>query len=178
MDMNEQLIQTMSVRSKRTFDQLQAQFPLRDTEKRKKITTGATLFGSATDEGQIEEPSIDEHSSSFEAQAAAQRRTTIRTIGTITPIEDFKALLQQDRAAVISIFQQMAKLIMEFVHHSHGDTMFDKAIQCLLAYREAAASTLEPKAFNDFLISVKKQSSNPDGPNDFWQRILHGKSAS
>jgi hypothetical protein len=45
VDMNEQLLQSMITRNKRTFDDIQEQFIVRDTGRRQKITTGDALFG-------------------------------------------------------------------------------------------------------------------------------------
>lgn len=46
MEMNDELVRTISNRSKRTLDTLQEQFVLKDTERRQKITTGDALFGN------------------------------------------------------------------------------------------------------------------------------------
>lgn len=45
IEMHENLVQSITARSKRTVDTIQEQFILRDTDRRKKITTGDALFG-------------------------------------------------------------------------------------------------------------------------------------
>ena len=47
IEMNENLVRSITTKSKRTVDAIQEQFTLRDTDRRKKITTGDALFGQA-----------------------------------------------------------------------------------------------------------------------------------
>jgi hypothetical protein len=47
MQMKDTLVQSIVGRSKRTLDTLHEQFTLRDTDRRKKLTTGDALFGNA-----------------------------------------------------------------------------------------------------------------------------------
>jgi hypothetical protein len=47
IEMNDTLVQSIIGRNKRTLDTLHEQFTLRDTDRRKKITTGDALFGNA-----------------------------------------------------------------------------------------------------------------------------------
>jgi hypothetical protein len=47
MEMNDELIRSISTKSKRILDTVQEEFVLRDTERRQKITTGDALFGNA-----------------------------------------------------------------------------------------------------------------------------------
>lgn len=46
MEMNDELLRSIANRSKRTLDTVQGEFVLKDTDRRKKITTGDALFGN------------------------------------------------------------------------------------------------------------------------------------
>ena len=127
----------------------------------------------------MEEPTGDStstpnDSTSFEAQAAAKKKAAIRTVGTLTPIEDFKFLIEQGTPSLPEVCRQMATLILELVNNSHGDALFEKAYQCLQCLREVCLDKLEPKIFNDLEILLKKQASTADGRQDFWNKLIDG----
>ena len=135
-------------------------------------------FSSAKKARLDENPTLDEpmdESTSFEAQAAAKKRATLRTIGTVTPIEDFKTLIEQGTLSLTNIYQQMGTLILELIHNSHGDALFDKAFQCLQSLRDSCIQKLEPKTFNDLEVLIKKQATAMDGRKDFWQKVVAGR---
>lgn len=44
--MNNTLVQSVASKSKRTLDEIEEKFVLRDTERRKKVTTGEEIFGN------------------------------------------------------------------------------------------------------------------------------------
>lgn len=46
MEMNDTLLRSLVAKSKRTLDTIHEKFPLRDTDRRQKITTGDALFGN------------------------------------------------------------------------------------------------------------------------------------
>jgi hypothetical protein len=96
-------------------------------------------------------------STSFEAQAAAKKKAAIRTVGTITPVEDFKNLIEQGSPSFADVCKQMSTLILELINNSHGDTLFEKALQCIECLREICIQKLEPKIFNDLEVLIKKQ---------------------
>lgn len=70
----------------------------------------------------------------------------------------------------------MTTLILELIHNSHGDTLFDKALQCIKCLRDVCIQKLEPKIINDLLHLIKKQANNIDGRKDFWKKIVDGMS--
>ena len=47
LETNDELVRSIVTRSKRTLDTLHEQFVLRDTDRRKKLTTGDALFGQS-----------------------------------------------------------------------------------------------------------------------------------
>jgi hypothetical protein len=112
---------------------------------------------------------------SFEAQTVAKKKAAIRTVGTITPVEDFKILIQQGSPSFTDVCKQMTTLILELINNSHGDTLFEKALQCIQYLREMCIQKLEPKIFNDLQNLIKKQAANIDGRKDFWKKIVNGK---
>ncbi len=120
----------------------------------------------------VEELTTD--STSFEAQTAAKKKAAIRNVGTITPVEDFKILIEQDSPSFTDVCKQMSILILELINNSRGDTLFDKALQCIQCLREICIKKLEPKIFNDLQNLIKKQTTNIDGRKDFWKKIVDG----
>lgn len=120
----------------------------------------------------MEEPTTD--STSFEAQSAAKKKAAIKTIGTITPVDDFKTLVEQGSPSFTNVCQQMSTLIHELINNSRGDALFEKALQCVECLRETCVQKLEPKLFNDLLTSIKKQAASPDGRKDFWKKMIDG----
>ena len=68
----------------------------------------------------------------------------------------------------------MSTLILELIHNSHGDTLFEKALQCIQCLREVCIDKLEPKLFNDLLVLIKNHAANIDGRKDFWKKIVEG----
>jgi hypothetical protein len=127
------------------------------------------------DENENIEEEIPADSASFEAQALAKKKAAIRNVGTLTPVEDFKFLMEQGSPSFIEICKQMCNLILELVNNSHGDALFEKAFQCLQCLRETCINKLEPKIFNDLEVLLKKQASTIDGRKDFWKKIVDGK---
>lgn len=121
------------------------------------------------------EASTTDSTTSFEAQTAAQKKATIRTIGTITPVEDFKILIEQGSPTFAEVCKQMSTLILELINNSRGDSLFEKALQCLQCLREICIQKLEPKVFNDLQNLIKKQATNIDGRKDFWKKVIDGK---
>jgi len=113
-------------------------------------------------------------STSFEAQTAAKKKAAIKTVGTITPVEDFKILIEQGSSSFTDVCKQMSTLILELINNSHGDNLFDKALQCIECLREICIQKLEPKIFNDLINLIKKQAANIDGRKDFWKKIIDG----
>jgi Ku-like protein len=68
----------------------------------------------------------------------------------------------------------MSTLILELINNSHGDALFEKALQCIECLREICIQKLEPKVFNDLQVLIKKQATNIDGRKDFWKKIVNG----
>ncbi len=133
-------------------------------------------FSSSAKKARLEEnENIEElptDSTSFEAQTAAKKKAAIKTVGTITPVEDFKILIEQGSSSFTDVCKQMSTLIL--INNSHGDNLFDKALQCIECLREICIQKLEPKIFNDLINLIKKQAANIDGRKDFWKKIIDG----
>ena len=127
------------------------------------------------DETENLEGSTTDSTASFEAQSAAKKKAAIRTIGTITPVEDFKILIEQGSPSFTDVCKQMSTLILELINNSRGDSLFEKALQCLQSLREICIQKLEPKIFNDLQNLIKKQAASIDGRKDFWKKVADGK---
>ena len=134
------------------------------------------IFCSSTRKARCEENAEEliTDSISFEAQAAAKKKAALRTVGTVTPVEDFKILIEQGTPSFTDVCKQMCTLVLELINNSHGDSLFEKALQCIQCLRETCIDKLEPKIFNDLEGSLKKQASDVDGRRDFWKKIVDG----
>jgi len=188
LEMNERIIQSLTSRNKRILEQIGEKFVLRDTDRRQKITTGDALFGNTENglkKARLEDEEANaadettttttEDSASFEAQAAAKKKAAIRNVGTLTPVEDFRLLIEQGSPSLAEVCKQMATLILELVNNSHGDALFEKALQCLQCLREICVQKLEPKIFNDLENLLKRQAATIDGRKDFWKKLVEEK---
>jgi len=125
-------------------------------------------------EEEVPQSSSIEDSASFESQAAAKKKAAIRNVGTLSPVEDFKFLIEQNTYTFTEICKQMCNLILELINNSHGDALFEKAIQCLICLREYCINKLEPKIYNDLEMLIKKQTAMIDGRKDFWKKLVEG----
>jgi len=93
-------------------------------------------------------------------------------VGTVTPVEDFKAMLKRKDVDLVDIaIEQMKKRIVGLVNDSVKGSHYDKALDCLVALREGCVVEQEAEAFNKFLVDIKKffRGNKHDG---FWLRIV------
>lgn len=170
--MNENLIQTTAERSKRALDTIQEKFIVHDTGRRQKLTTGDALFGEH--DITSKKMRLEQQSLADEDEPVSNKQPVMKTIGTVNPVDDFNALIEQGHVSLDEILKQMTSVIREMINNSHGDTLFDKIIKCLQTLRDTCIRKLEPKIFNDLLVLMKNQTNASDGRKDFWQRLVQG----
>ncbi|XP_067935362.1 X-ray repair cross-complementing protein 5-like isoform X2 [Watersipora subatra] len=94
-------------------------------------------------------------------------------VRSIAPVQDFKMMLKQPKL-VVSAFKSMAERILQLVQDSIGETLYNKALECLQTFRaEAVAEDDEEilKIVNDFLLSMKALLVTK-GPADFWLLLI------
>lgn len=96
----------------------------------------------------------------------------VKEIGSVNPIEDFKKMVTDRKVdRVGTAIDQMKDMITKLVNHSlHGD-LYQKAIECLAALREACVNEDEAQKFNLFMEILKKKYTA--GSNkDFFDLIV------
>lgn len=80
----------------------------------------------------------------------------IKEIRTITPLEDFKKMINEKRMDLVeTALFQIQKIIISLIRDSVRQNFFDKAMECIKEMRKACISEDEPDKFNAFLTSMK-----------------------
>ena len=95
---------------------------------------------------------------------------SIGTIGTVTPVEDFKMLLEggiQFAAVVV----QMQNVIIKLLSDSLGDQFNDKIQKCIEIFRQTTLEKKNSAHFNDF-VSELKQTMISQKAFSLWQKLV------
>ena len=95
---------------------------------------------------------------------------SIGTIGTVTPVEDFKMLLEggiQFAAVVV----QMQNVIIKLLSDSLGDQFNDKIQKCIEIFRQATLEKKNSAHFNHF-VSELKQTMISQKAFSLWQKLV------
>ena len=95
---------------------------------------------------------------------------SIGTIGTVTPVEDFKMLLEggiQFAAVVV----QMQNVIIKLLSDSLGDQFNDKIQACIEIFRQTTLEKKNSAHFNDF-VSELKQTMISQKAFTLWQKLV------
>ncbi|KAI7905002.1 SPOC like C-terminal domain-containing protein [Cokeromyces recurvatus] len=103
--------------------------------------------------------------------------TEVESVGMITPVEDFRALLNKpseiDR--VESAMTQMAKVIIRLLETSFGNQNYAKVIQCLTALRQIAIQEDAAIIYNNHIREVKvwcDPSTVKSSPRyELWEKL-------
>lgn len=100
-------------------------------------------------------------------------KAKVDSVGTLDPIGDFKALLsrREGEAIVETAVTGMAKAVRGLVQSGQA-MLADKAMECLIAFREGCVQNWLGTGFNDALRSMKTDWAPPDSDHHaFWERI-------
>ncbi|CAF0990776.1 unnamed protein product [Didymodactylos carnosus] len=177
----EQSCRNVAVNSRKTLEQLNKQFLLKVTERKAKMTTGEALFG--TDD--VKKPVGDEKENivtndglesdkvNMEAMAT-KKKLTIKQIGSVTPMEDFKTIIESQSLPFEEACRQLRDQITDLIQNSFGDAFYLKALACLIGLRETCIQKLEPNVYNDFIRNLKKWLQTI-ARKDFWDKIVQEK---
>ncbi|XP_059149965.1 X-ray repair cross-complementing protein 5-like [Physella acuta] len=102
-------------------------------------------------------------------------KANITEVGTVMPIEDFKALIgRRDDDLFDEACQQMQRRIEEIVMQSFGQQTYSKAMDCLKTLREECIKKLEPGVYNAFVKNFKN-TLIARSKKDFWEHIVKAK---
>lgn len=95
-------------------------------------------------------------------------------MGTVTPVEDFMALLlRRDRDHFDDACEMMRERILQLIFDSFGSQLFSKAVDSLRAYRAQSLKHSKPTEFNNFLYKLK-ESLFVKNREEFWKLMIEG----
>mmetsp|Transcript_32113 Transcript_32113/g.31515 ORF Transcript_32113/g.31515 Transcript_32113/m.31515 type:complete len:169 (-) Transcript_32113:15-521(-) len=84
----------------------------------------------------------------------------VEKITSMNPIHDFEKMIE-DRVVdrVDDALKQMRQIILDFIRHSTGGDMYEKALECLRKMRESSKDNDEAEQFNNFVTELKARFS-------------------
>ncbi|KAL0036571.1 hypothetical protein WJX79_000925 [Trebouxia sp. C0005] len=103
-------------------------------------------------------------------EAASSR---VDSVSTQSPVDDFKALIQQGQMS--DAIEGLQKAVYTLVDTSLGDRFYNKAFKCVPAFREACIEHSQGQAFNTFLEQMAAKYEHDRLRADFWRRITDAK---
>ncbi|KAK3087491.1 hypothetical protein FSP39_006603, partial [Pinctada imbricata] len=140
--------------------------------KKKEDKTGESMFKSNEEEPASKKLKVDDD---LEGGLADITKAKVTEVGTVTPVEDFIALIsQKDVDNFSEACKQMEKRVEQLVLDSFGAQFYAKAMDCLKALREQAIKKSEPKIYNTF-IKTFKDTLISKGRRSFWEQIVDEK---
>ncbi|CAD7704307.1 unnamed protein product [Ostreobium quekettii] len=97
-------------------------------------------------------------------------KSAVSTVGTSTPIDDFRDLLSSGR--VDDAFEGMQAAVRALIASSVGARLYDKALRCLGALREAAVGRSRAREFNDFMRRLAEESKGDAKLGEAWGMVV------
>ena len=97
----------------------------------------------------------------------------IDTIGTVTPVEDFKMLLEGG-IQFAAIVVKMEKVIIKLLSDSLGDQFNMKIRNCVEIFRQTSVERKNSAHFNDFMSELK-QTLASQKKYSLWQKLVDDK---
>ncbi|KAK3726182.1 hypothetical protein RRG08_031509 [Elysia crispata] len=151
-------------------ERMQKLFKLEVTDKIKQEETGENMFKASEEEGpQAKKPKLDNN---LEGGLQNIMKADVTEVGTVTPLEDFKSLLdRKDPDMIEEAYKQMQKRIQQVVGDSFGQQFYGKAMDCLKALRQNCIAKSKPNDYNKF-IKTYKDTLIASGRRDFWDLIV------
>ncbi|ORX80342.1 SPOC domain-like protein [Anaeromyces robustus] len=108
--------------------------------------------------------------------------TNVKTIGSMNPVEDFKAMVkQQDAALLDKAFNQMKAMIFNLFYNALSNQSYEKILNCITVLRETCVKEDEGNLFNEFMQDLKKKLTIPDVDEkiyihrNFWKIMIDQK---
>jgi len=101
----------------------------------------------------------------------------VKEISVVDPITDFKKMIgDRHRDRVDEALCQMKNMIIRFIDESLVGSSYDRALECLIAMREACVKEDEAVEFNDFMYDLKEKYSAEKGKHrKMWDMIVEKK---
>mmetsp|Transcript_70909 Transcript_70909/g.167164 ORF Transcript_70909/g.167164 Transcript_70909/m.167164 type:complete len:457 (+) Transcript_70909:296-1666(+) len=140
---------------------------------KRRVWADVAIGDDPTDTGDADDPSKKAKTGpiSLDSMLGA----TVVNVGEMNPVGDFKTMMQQRDSSVIDrALEQMQGVVLRTVEASVQDSLFPKALQCIVALREACAKGDgdESEVFNDFLRKLKAKFGPP---HKFWPFFVERK---
>jgi len=108
--------------------------------------------------------------------------TSVKDIGSMNPVEDFKAMVNQRDAALLDkAFTKMKAMIQNLLRNALSNQSYEKILNCINALRETCVKEDEGLLFNEFMQDLKKKLTLPDVDakiyihRDFWKVLIEKK---
>jgi ATP-dependent DNA helicase 2 subunit 2 len=99
----------------------------------------------------------------------------MKAIGSVDPIGDFKAMIGDRKTdRVNSALKQMRDIIDKYIKNSMQGDIYDKALECLMALREACINEDEAPTFNKFM-AVLKEKYQHGSQSGFFMLLVNKK---
>uniref|UniRef100_A0A914X5S7 VWFA domain-containing protein n=1 Tax=Plectus sambesii TaxID=2011161 RepID=A0A914X5S7_9BILA len=90
-------------------------------------------------------------------------------IGSVNPVRDFNSLVVRDFNQAVT---QLISMIQQFVFDTLGNqALYQKALDCLMALRDAALQYAKPASYNEYLMRLKEDCVT-NNRTDFWKQLL------
>ncbi|XP_022297407.2 X-ray repair cross-complementing protein 5-like [Crassostrea virginica] len=166
--------QEVSARCEAQCDKIKDLFKLEQVKKEEK-KTGENMFKQKEDE----EPSVKKMKMDDDLGGglADLTKAEVTEVGTVTPVDDFIALINQKNADRFEeASRQMQKRVEQLVTDSFGPQFYGKALDCLKALREQSIKKSGPTLYNNFIKSFKDFLIEK-GRRDFWEMLVDEKQA-
>ncbi|ESO85299.1 hypothetical protein LOTGIDRAFT_235806 [Lottia gigantea] len=155
------------------LEEIKDLFKLEIVAKKKDEKSGDAMFKDKEEDGPAaKKVKIDDD---FEGGLENIGRAKITEVGSVTPVEDFKALINyRDEDLFDKACEQMEKTIEKIVMDSFGPQFYGKASDCLKAYREECIKNSKPDVYNKFIRQFKETLISK-AKRDFWDQIVLDK---
>lgn len=151
-------------------------FPLVKQEEKRRKFTGKELWADIDlDKLKKEnEASTAGGDATSDLLANLFREPDVQSVGSVTPVQDFIALLKSKSEDKIKlIFEQMKRRVLEFVLDTFnlGST---KVLPCIKIMREQAVQKNQEELFNSFLKQLKEMLLSKNAPHRrrYWDDIV------
>ncbi|KAL3159758.1 ATP-dependent DNA helicase II subunit 2 [Trebouxia sp. C0009 RCD-2024] len=144
------------------LDQLPQQFSVKQQ--------AASDFGA--EEGAAAAPQLLENPQ-VEFKVGEAISTRVENVSTQSPVDDFKALVQQGQTD--EAVEGLQKAVHTLVDTSLGDRFYNKAFGCIPALREACIEHKKGTVFNMFLEQMASKYEHDQLRADFWKRVMEAK---
>ncbi|KAK6187037.1 hypothetical protein SNE40_006287 [Patella caerulea] len=161
-------------RSEKILDNINKLFKLEVVAQKKEDQSGEALF---TEKGEGDGPAVKKQKLDDDLEGGMENiaRAKVTEVGTVSPIEDFQALLSdKDEDLFEKACGQMEKRIEQIVMDSFGTQFYGKASDCVKAYRAECIKKSKPETYNNF-IKTFKDILISKAKRDFWDQIVIDK---